>query len=344
MNEDIGDKYKVQKKHVVKIYDNGFFTLMKCLRVWDRIKSFCSSFELLNMLKIPTLRYYLLKDPEIFDYILSIINNPVEIPKVPIKEPRNYTAEQKDINLLIEKYVSSDYTIGKQVDARLKTAIKTLLSLQRSKENQNMPQNKFNSAAELILEIFPFDKTIELLTKSTQMFSKNSNSMGEWITFMQNSLAGLLYEGSGLYIESLVNSIQELFKLKDILVDKLRRAKEQIKLFEKENISYKQDLKRYKDCKEYLVARLHDYDLKMIQMSKGAAKLKQDIQTANQKRSSLELDFQNFQKAEENNKKILISEIHSLKSKCNAYTSQKSELIEAFEDLSYTFKSFNLKL
>ena len=129
-----------------------------------------------------------------------------------------------------------------------------------------------------------------------------------------------------------------------MLVDKLRRAKEQLKVYEKENSSFREELKKYKENKEYLVARLHDSDLKIVGHSKLMKESQEEIKKLIEKNFLLESEIEDVKKYFEKSNFLLVSEINGLKHKVETVSLQKKEMIAAFEDLCVLFKSFSLKI
>ena len=155
----------------------GFNKLLTNKNIWNTIKQYLEAKDIISLLNISSFKYGILQDKTLFNYLQQIIQYRIpEVVEIPKKSPV-VNLEQRDINLLIEKYVTQQYIVGKQIDNRLKSTMGTLLKLQQSSDNQTLPQNKYNSAAELVMTKFPFDKTIQLLGKSTSFFAKNSNSM-----------------------------------------------------------------------------------------------------------------------------------------------------------------------
>ena len=157
----------------------GLEKLVSNEKVCSNIRKFLNTNDLLSLLEINSLKVLLLKDLGLFSHIKELLNFQEKPASVLTKDPPNYTAEQKEINQLIDKYVHHQHVTGTQIDTRIKTAVRTLLNLQKSTDIQNSNSAKYNSAAELVISRFPFDKTLELLSKSTSMFAKSAGSMNE---------------------------------------------------------------------------------------------------------------------------------------------------------------------
>lgn len=192
---------KVQEVKCAKVVPKGFLKLVSECKIWDFLKEFLDGKDVVSLLNVQPIRCFIIKDLQIFAHVERTLNIPIAPPIISSKEPAKYTMDQQHINILIDKYVTQAYVTGKQMDSRLKLVIKTLLGLQRSSDTSNIPQNLFNSVAELVGSKFPFDKTIELLNKSTSQFSRNADTMKDWIIYLHNSLAGLLYDGAITFIE-----------------------------------------------------------------------------------------------------------------------------------------------
>lgn len=129
-----------------------------------------------------------------------------------------------------------------------------------------------------------------------------------------------------------------------MLVDKLRRAKEQIKVYEKENGYFREELKKYRENNLYLIARLHDSDLNLIGKMKAVKEASNEI-------TRLQLDIQGLERKilmlteeEKENNQVLIREVHEAREDCVRVKTQKKELILAFEELRDVFCSFSLKV
>jgi hypothetical protein len=284
----------------------------------------------------------LIRDPQLFASASEAASAKSQDPGPTVPNPRPVN-EQSDVNQLINKYVAQEYIVGKQLDSRFKSTVQTLIRLNKPSEGPG-PAQKFSTVAELIVNSFQYDKVIELLARSTSAFSKSQGSMAEWLTFLHNAVAGLLADSASVYIEATVTDIQEISRLKDILVDKVRRAKEQIKMMDKESSGIKHELKKLRENKEQLVARLHETDLKLIGRLRVIKEMEDEL---NETRGLLKKKSEEVAEIyEEKNKwrEEVCVEVDKLKRELENTTVQKNELIAAIGDLRSIFKSFGLKL
>lgn len=175
--------------------------VLKDSNIWNCIKEFLITEDILPMMCIGRLRDTIMKDAEVFEYMSLFVNYKPADQVTENKPHINYSAEQREINALIDKYVSQQYIVGKALDQRLKNTVQTLLRLLKPGDSL---ANKYKTAADLVLNVFSYDKTIELLVKTTSTFSKSPSSMGDWLNFVNNTFSGLLYDSSVLYFESCV--------------------------------------------------------------------------------------------------------------------------------------------
>jgi hypothetical protein len=175
--------------------------VLKDSNIWNCIKEFLVTEDILPMMCIGRLRDTIMKDTEVFQYMSLFVNYKPADQAAENKPHINYSAEQREINALIDKYVSQQYIVGKALDQRLKNTVQTLLRLLKPGDSL---ANKYKTAADLVLNVFSYDKTIELLVKTTSTFSKSPSSMGDWLNFINNTFSGLLYDSSVLYFESCV--------------------------------------------------------------------------------------------------------------------------------------------
>ena len=132
--------------------------------------------------------------------------------------------------------------------------------------------------------------------------------------------------------------------LKDVLVDKLRRAKEQLKIYERENNHFQEELKKYKETKEYLIARLHQADLNGIGKAKLIKDLSDEVKSLQQHNKSIEESIELAHTKEEQGRELLAKEVSYMRNNCDIAQTQKAELVSAFQELCDVFNSFGLKV
>lgn len=196
-------KVSESKKSETSQIQQKFLEIIKNQNIWATFKSYLNSKDLLKMLKTPELKSCLLEDQDLFEDLTQLMATPVVLQ---VDEEKLAVHEQQDVNILLEKYVKQQYVIGKGIEKKLTDAMPTLIRLFKSSGN-NMPNQKFNSVAELILNVFPFDIMLEVFIKSSSAFSKNAGSLNEWLSFMQNLLAGLICESALAFNEVSVRTI-----------------------------------------------------------------------------------------------------------------------------------------
>ena len=127
-------------------------------------------------------------------------------------------------------------------------------------------------------------------------------------------------------------------------MEKLRKAKDQLKVIEKENFIIKDELKRLKDVKDHLVSRLHLADLKVIEKMNENYKLGESIDKLNKNTAELEGYISLLQKSEAGRIEGLKAQVKTYQSQVSVLTQQREELVSAFNDFGFVFNSFNLKL
>lgn len=196
-------KVPEKKESEISQVHQEFLNIIKNQNIWATFKSYLNSKDLLKMLKTPELKNSLLEDQNLFEDLTQLLVAPAA---VQVDEEKPVAHEQQDVNVLLEKYVKQQYMIGKGIEKRLTDAMPTLIRLYKSTGN-NMPNQKFNSVAELILNVFPLDIMLEVFIKSSSAFSKNPGSLNEWLSFMQNLLAGLICESALAFNEASVITI-----------------------------------------------------------------------------------------------------------------------------------------
>lgn len=133
-------------------------------------------------------------------------------------------------------------------------------------------------------------------------------------------------------------------KLKNILADRLRKAKEQLKTFERENFYLKDEVKVLKEIKDYLVGRLHLTDITSVEKTVEIERIKEELGKAQKANKDLEEYVELLKKNENGRVERINSQAEVYKTQILTLNQQKQELIMAFEDLGTVFKSFSLKL
>ena len=203
-------------------------------------------------------------------------------------------------------------------------------------------EEKYRSIPELIVARFETEKTIELLHKSAALFSQNQSKMGEWINFIQNSFANLLYEGSQLVIDAKVTVTQELDRLKSFFVQKIKAAKDRMFKVEQEKDMLQIKLGTEKDIKNHLSKRLHEMDFVNSERLGQLSSLRENLQQLEVFNIQLQKQNESQQKEFEESRKLLSKEIFNLRSQVEVLSAQKGELLEAYADFKQMFKSLNL--
>ena len=184
---------------------------------------------------------------------------------------------------------------------------------------------------------FPVDRTTELLHRSAALFSTNPNKMGEWVQFMQNSLAGLLFEGAFM-----LNEGKEMAKLNSHLVNKLKEYENKIQNDIVEHESLKKMLSGEMNIKQYLVRRLHDIESAQVDRLAEIFRLKNAVEDLSHKTKLVE-DEKNKEKDQfENYKKMISNELLTLRERSERLKVQREELLTAFEEFNTMFTTLNL--
>ncbi|CAG9332399.1 unnamed protein product [Blepharisma stoltei] len=329
-------KSKVANKGLKVIFD---------LDIWLSTMKFLNAQDILSVLFIsPEFAQKLCCSLDIWKFLTDDIKKQIDfatpiitdqLPPPPITQE-----EHQELSRLFEKYVIQQYPIGKTLEPRLINAAKTLLGLQKSIEiatSAQAPQEKFNSIAELIVSKFQVDRVIDLLHRTTAWFSANPSKTADWTTFIQNTFAGLLYDGAMIMIDS-----QELNRLKDFLVEKVKKAKEKLNSHDQEKLAIETQLLKEREIKEYLIMRVHDLDMNNSYRVSELAKMSNQLTLISKEKEIIEAklneEVENYQK----NRKILAQEINNLRKKFEIAQTQKSELLGAFEEFNKVFNTLGL--
>jgi hypothetical protein len=166
----------------------------------------------------------------------------------------------------------------------------------------SMPSEKYSSIEELVINRFTPDKTIQLLVRSASFLSNNPSKMNDWVVFVDNSFAGLLFESAKLLIDG-----KNIDKLKKDLVEKLKVAEEFLITLENERKELEDQLETEKSLKIHLAQRLK------------------------------KVESENF----ESHRKLMSSEIFRLRNHSKIITTQKTEILEAFSEFSQILNSLS---
>ena len=242
--------------------------------------------------------------------------------------------------IYLGRHLAEGYNPTQALENRVVNTVKTLLALQRTTEistSSKQQQEKYKSISELVMAKFPVDRTTELLHRSAALFSTNPNKMGEWVQFMQNSLAGLLFEGAFM-----LNEGKEMEKLNSHLVNKLKEYENKIQNDIVEHDSLKKMLSGEMNIKQYLVRRLHDIESAQVDRLAEIFRLKNAVEDLSHK-TKLEEDEKNKEKDQfENYKKMISNELLTLRERSERLKVQREELLTAFEEFNTMFTTLNL--
>ena len=126
-------------------------------------------------------------------------------------------------------------------------------------------------------------------------------------------------------------------------MDKLRRAKEQLKIYERENSYLKDELKKYKEAKEHLVGRLHQTDLRAIGRAKLIKDSSDEAKILQLQIRAMESTIESLHASTSQGRDLLSAEVTAMRTSRDVAQTQKAELVAAFEELCVVFHSFSLK-
>lgn len=242
--------------------------------------------------------------------------------------------------LYLGRHLAEGYNPTQSLETRVVNTVKTLLALQKSTEistSSKQQQEKYKNISELVVGKFPVDKTIELLHRSAALFSTNPNKMGEWVQFMQNSLAGLLFDGAFI-----LNEGKELSKLSQHLFSKLKESKDKIHFYQLQHENLQRVLGSEQNIKQYLVRRLHDIESAQVDRLAEIFKFKNQVEELTQKTQQIQEEKNKEKDQFETYKKTIANELLSLRERSERLKVQREELLSAFEEFNTMFTTLNL--
>lgn len=135
---------------------------------------------------------------------------------------------------------------------------------------------------------------------------------------------------------------QELSKLKDFLVEKVKKAKDKLNIFETEKANLESQLMQEREVKDYLIMRVHDLDLQNALRISEIAKLMEKLPRIEREKEELIVKLSREVEEFNHYRKLLSHEITTLRQKFKISQTQKSELLSAFEEFSKVFNSLGL--
>ena len=231
--------------------------------------------------------------------------------------------------------------MGKEAEALLTPITKTFLSLIKSVEiaTSGTSNEVFTSLPELILAKFPKEKTVELLHRSSAMLASNPAKVGEWIQFIQNSLATT-------YVLSaqIVSEARELIKVKDILNERVKKLNQQLAITTVSLEEMQKDLKSEIQVKHFLSRRLHDVECVYLKLKGDYNYLQHSARlTIEEKMKTAQLLTEDLGRSEAANE-ALLGEVRKVREVLEVTRRQKKELLDAYRDFKSMFEAFSSDL
>lgn len=248
------------------------------------------------------------------------------------------SAEQ-DMKLIIEKYLVQGYRVGTPLETTLMDICKTLLALHRSlmQDLNSQPQDKYLSISELIRTKFPMEHTVELLHRIGAALSRAPTKMNEWILFLENSFAAMLFDGAELLDES-----RDLEKIKDFLHEEAHRVKEDMKRMNEEKFDLERALQAEKELKEYLSRRTQTLEATHSAAAGEITGLKSLLEMARQQKTDAEVALIRYKEEQELKAARLSQELSSTRDFSDKCKRQKQHLDDLLEKFRQFFESLGL--
>jgi len=231
--------------------------------------------------------------------------------------------------------------VGKEAEAQLTPITKTFLSLIKTVEiaTSGSSNEVFTSLPELILAKFPKDKTVELLHRSSAMLASNPAKVGEWIQFIQSSLA-TTYALSA----QVVSEARELTKVKDILNERLKKLNQHLANMTVSLEEMRKDLNSEIQVKDFLSRRLHDMECVYLKLKADFDHLQHSARlTIEEKMKSAEQLAEDLGRSEAANE-TLLGEVRKVREVLEVTRRQKKELLDAYRDFKSMFEAFSSDL
>lgn len=217
--------------------------------------------------------------------------------------------------------------------------MKTLLVMQKTTDiltSVSLPTEKYSSIEELILNRFTPEKTLQLLHRSASFLANNQAKMSDWVTFIDNSFSGLLYESAKLLTDS-----KTVEKLKKDLIEKLKAAEHHLISMEFERKELEEQLETEKNLKVHLAQRLKKIELENSKRGSDLIKLKESLQQSELEKIHNSKKLENISSEFESHRKIMSTEIFRLRNQAKISNIQKTEILEAFTEFSQILNSLS---
>ena len=208
--------------------------------------------------------------------------------------------------------------------------MKTLLVMQKTTDiltSVSMPTEKYSSIEEFIVSRFTVDKTIQLLHRSASFLATNPSKMADWVNFVDNSLAGLLYESAKLLIDTKI-----IENIKKDIIEKLKVAEEHLVLLEFERKEMIEQLFTETDLKMHLAQRLRKQESENSKRMNEIVKLKEAIQQSDIEKIQLTKKIERITSDFEEHRKVMAEEIFKLRKTISVSGNQKKKYLDAFKE------------
>ena len=246
---------------------------------------------------------------------------------------------EQDMKLIIEKYLVQGYRVGTPLETTLMDICKTLLALHRSlmQDPNTQPQDKYLSISELIRTKFPMENTVELLHRIGSALSRAPTKMSEWILFLENSFAAMLFDGAELLDES-----RDLEKIKDFLYEEAHRVKEDMKRMNEEKFDLERALQAEKELKGYLSRRTQTLEATHSAAAGEIEGLKGLLETARQQKADAEVALIRYREEQEAKLTRLTQDLSSTRDFSDKCRRQKQHLDDLLDKFRQFFESLGL--
>jgi hypothetical protein len=225
------------------------------------------------------------------------------------------------------------------MEEKLVSIVKMLLVMQKTTDiltSVSLPTEKFSTIEDLIISRFTTEKTVQLLHRSASFLASNPTKMAEWVTFVDNSFSGLLFEAAKLLSES-----KTIDSTKKDLVEKLKVAEEHLVALEFEHKEVTEQFETEKELKIHLAARVKKVDAENGKRMAEILKLNETLHQCEMEKIHLAKKVERMSKEFEEHRKIMAEEIFKLRKVLASCNTQKKEYLEAFGEFYQILNSLS---
>ena len=168
------------------------------------------------------------------------------------------------------------------------------------------------------------------------MLAANPAKVGEWIQFIQTSLAGAFYMAAVV-----VSEARELNRVKDVLNERIKKLNHQLAHMAVAQEESHRLLDLEVSTKTFLSRRLHDVECIYLQLKADYDQLQQSTKLLiTEQQKTTEQLTEELAKSESTNT-LLLGEVKKVREVLEVTRRQKKELLEAYRDFKGMFEAFS---